>query len=147
MRYCSHVSLIPPTKLCSSWKGRLTWLVTSAAYSKAVEKIIDTSQRYSMAEGWVAPDSGEIPARQRLSPWGCSDKAQVPRGTVEPPSLRVSNTTAQSPKKPDTTEAAMRSLDRDTPFNRWDLQAFFRMLLYNLTYPTWKKKGNTLLLK
>lgn len=56
--------------------------------------------------------------------------------TVEPPSLRVSNMTEQSPKKPDTTEAAMRSLDIHTPFNRQDLQASFRMLLYNLTYPT-----------
>lgn len=64
MRYCSRVSPIPPTKLWSPWKGRFAWLVTSAAHWKAVEKMIDTSQRYSMAEGWMAPDSGEIPARQ-----------------------------------------------------------------------------------
>lgn len=61
----SHVSLIPPRKLRSSWKGRLTRLVPSTTYWKAVEKMIDTSQRYSMAEGWVAPESGEIPARQK----------------------------------------------------------------------------------
>lgn len=64
MSIVPHVSLIPPRKLCSSWKWRLTWLVTSAAHWKAVEKT-KTSQKYYMAEGWVAPDLGEIPARQK----------------------------------------------------------------------------------